>query len=342
MNAPLAPPGRNTKPIEHGGNLGAAQKAYPDAPLPWIDLSTGINPKPWPRPRLSRAAWERLPEPAGLLQLQAAAARFYELGAPGHIVAGPGTQALIQWLAELFPGPRVGILGFTYGEYAHVWAAKGADIRLIDAPADLRGFDLAIVVNPNNPDGRRLDAAQVSVLCAQNGMVLVDEAFIELSEGAQSSTGLLGAGVANLVVLRSFGKTFGLAGLRLGFALTNEAIAGLLRTRLGPWAVSGPAIELGIAAFEARTWLARARVDRLSDARRMDRLLECAGFEIIGGTALFRLAASPKATDWHEKLARAGILSRAYVQRPDWLRFGLPGSGAAWRRLETELRGGKP
>ncbi|MBV1702735.1 MAG: threonine-phosphate decarboxylase [Hyphomicrobiales bacterium] len=342
MNAPLAPPAPNTKPIEHGGNLDAARKAYPDAPLPWIDLSTGINPKPWPRPRLSRLAWERLPEPAALTQLQAAAARYYAVSDPGQIVAGPGTQALIQWLAELFPGPRIGILGFTYGEYAHVWAAKGADVCVVDTPDDLHGFDLVIVVNPNNPDGRRLDAAQVSRLCLQNALVLVDEAFIEMSDGVESSAGLLRAGTRNLVVLRSFGKTFGLAGLRLGFALADGAIAARLRTKLGPWAVSGPAIELGVAAFEAQPWLARARVERSRDARRLDRVLQASGFEIVGGTALFRLAASPRAMDWHVKLARAGILSRAYVQRPDWLRFGLPGNGAAWRRLEAELRGGKP
>jgi cobalamin biosynthetic protein CobC len=138
-------------------------------------------------------------------------------------------------------------------------------------------------------------------------------------------------------VLRSFGKIYGLAGVRLGFAVTSPYLAVPLRQAIGPWAVSGPAIEVGRAALSDRAWLERtvARLGR--ETAMLDRLLQEAGFAIVGGTPLFRLSARPNAGAWFERLCRAGILTRPFAVRPDWLRFGIPHGRAQWQRLKAAL-----
>jgi cobalamin biosynthetic protein CobC len=201
----------------HGGNLVAARRLFPDAQLPWIDLSTGINPVPYPVDEISEAAWTRLPNVAALEQMARAA---YHAGWGTDAVAAPGTQALIQWLPRVFPARRVGILGFTYSEHAAVWRSAGAEVVTVNTLADLATFDVGVVVNPNNPDGRVCPAgalAEVSAaLARRGGRLIVDEAFMDLHGQHDSVVPTLPAGA---VVLRSFGKAYGLAGLRLGFAL---------------------------------------------------------------------------------------------------------------------------
>jgi cobalamin biosynthetic protein CobC len=324
----------------HGGNINIARSRFPCAPLPWIDLSTGINPVPYPVGDIPPEAWTRLPEPSNQHALEEAARAAYGATSRASIVAAPGTQALIQMLSLIIPARRVGILGFTYGEHEACWRAAGAEVVTVDTLAELTSFDVGIVVNPNNPDGRLVPADRLAetahALARRGGMLIVDEAFMDVLGPSASLVPCLPDGGA--IVLRSFGKVFGLAGLRLGFAVATPAFSVTLRRAIGPWAVSGPAIVLGRRASEDAAWLAESVVRLRNEATRLDRLLQAAGFVIAGGTPLFRLADHPDAAGWFEHLGHAGILTRPFDARPSWLRFGLPRAPDEWRRLEAALR----
>jgi cobalamin biosynthesis protein CobC len=325
----------------HGGNLAVARRLFPQAPEPWLDLSTGVNPRPYDLPALAPELWSRLPEPECLVALEAAAARRYG-AAPGAVVAAPGTEALIRWLARLRPRGRVGLLGFSYGGYGRAWRAAGANIETVGEIAELTAFDVAIVVNPNNPDGRLTTSAALLRLHremeARGGALIVDEAFMDLDPRGESLAPALPASRA--VVLRSFGKSYGLAGLRLGFAIASAELAAPLRDGLGDWPVSGPAIAIGRRALADDAWLEQARSRLERDAERLDRLLVASGFEAPDGTILFRLARRQGAADAFVDLLRHGILVRPFLEAPDALRFGIPGDAESWRRLESALRPG--
>ena len=323
----------------HGGALDVAERLAPDAPKPWIDLSTGINPHAYPLPDLSPEVWARLPDRAALAGLEGAAAGRY--GAPaGSVVAGPGSQALLHILARLAPRGGTSALAPTYGGYAEAFGAAGVGLTEAGTLEALAGSATAVVANPNNPDGRIVSRGDLLALHARlaerGGLLIVDEAFADFDPRASLAPVLPGSGT---VVLRSFGKTFGLAGLRLGFAVASPDVAGPLRAALGPWPVSGPAIAIGARAFADSAWLSAA-ADRLEkDAARLDGLLAAGGWRVIGGTRLFRLAARPGASHAFKRLMAAGILTRPFANRPDWLRFGLPAEEPHWRRLAAALGG---
>lgn len=326
-------------PIEHGGDLAAVRDLHPEAPEPWIDLSTGINPRPYPVGPVSPQAWTRLPARDDLEMLLTAASVAYGAASRHEIVAASGTQAIIQALPALIEGPSVGILGFTYQEHEAVWRAAGRDVAVVDRLEDLARFDIAVLVNPNNPDGRLVAPADLAALAAETarrgGTLVVDEAFMDVIRPSASL--VLHGRPANAIVLRSFGKTYGLAGLRLGFAVLDEARALRLERMLGPWAVSGPALEIGHHALADSAWLETtiARLER--EAARLDGLLLDAGFDILGGTPLYRLGRHAEAQRVRRRLGAAGIHVRAFADRLDLLRFGLPGPTAAWERLARAL-----
>ncbi len=324
----------------HGGGLDAARAAWPDAPDPWIDLSTGINPWCYPLPPIPAQAWTRLPETAALGALHQAAALCY--GAPGaeHVVAAPGTQAVIQWLPRLVPRNGVAILGPTYAEHAACWRLAGHDTMMVpDLEAALgSGAGVVVVVNPNNPDGRVLERDTLlraaATLGRRGGWLVVDEAFMDVDPVHS-----LAADVDHpaLLVLRSFGKFYGLAGLRLGFVLAAPASATILRRAIGPWAVPGPAIALASMALADRSWADRMRQRLAASARDLDDCLSRGGLALRGGTPLFRLVSHPDATQVAEALAGRGILVRRFADRPTLLRFGLPADTAALDRLRVAL-----
>src|SRR5271156_4777539 len=266
----------------HGGHLGAARRLVPDAPEPWIDLSTGVNPHPYPLPEIAPEAWTRLPDPSALARLEAAAATRSRAHA-AHVIAAPGSQAIIQALARLLPARRVGVLGATYPGHARAWSAE---VVRVDRIEDFGGCEVAVVVNPNNPDGRIVESAALSAL-AQNmapRVLIVDEAFADFDAADESLAPDLPERGA--IVLRSFGKTYGLAGLRLGFAIAPPDLAGPLRVALGPWAVSGPAIEVGVRALPDEAWFEAMRARVKAEAERLDRLLMAAGWAGNGGKSL--------------------------------------------------------
>jgi cobalamin biosynthetic protein CobC len=324
----------------HGGALEVARRLAPAAPKPWIDLSTGINPRAYPLPDLAPEVWSRLPDSGALAELEATAAERYRAKAES-VVAGPGSQALIQALSCIAPRGAVGVLGPTYGGHAAAFAAAGAGVVEAARLEDMSNLDVAIVVNPNNPDGRitrRADLLELHErLAPRGGMLIVDEAFADFDGVDESLAPALPASGA--VVLRSFGKSYGLAGLRLGFALASPNIGQSLRAALGPWPVSGPAIAIGTRALADLSW-ADAMRDRLGgDAERLDALLEGNGWRILGGTRLFRLAARDDASEAFKRLLMAGVLTRPFAGAPDRLRFGMPGDESEWGRLAAALAG---
>lgn len=320
--------------IGHGGDLDEARKQFPAAPEPWIDLSTGINPVAYPVPALPDRVYHRLPSPGDVGALESTAARAYGAGDPVTVVAAPGTQALIGWLPRLRPRGSVAILGPTYAEHAAAWRAGGHEV--IETASLDEPVDVVVAVNPNNPDGRvllRADLLRAAERLGRNGgWLVVDEAFGDL-EPVESLAPVLPAAA---IVLRSFGKTYGLAGLRLGFALADRRIAHPLRSALGPWAVSGPAIAIGARALADEAWRRSAAADRAVDAQRLDGLLAPIG-RVIGGTCLFRLVETPDAPQLFDHLGRSGIWVRRFPAMPHRLRFGLPGTEIAVERLRTAL-----
>lgn len=330
--------GTKGEAILHGGDLDAARAAFPGAPDPWLDLSTGINPRPYPLPPLTAEAWTRLPgrgEEAGLCH---AAARFYGAPSADHVAAAPGSQALIQLLPRLRPPGTVAVLGPTYAEHAQAWALAGHRVRMAARPDELADADVAVVVNPNNPDGRILSRETLTALAARRhaagGWLVVDEAFAEVTPAASIAPL---AATPGLVVIRSFGKFFGLAGVRLGFVLAAPALAGMVRAAVGPWAVAGPALTIGTAALNDDAWAQDTRRWLESAAQRLDALLAGAGLAVVGGTSLFRLIEDGRAPEFYARLGRAGILVRRFADHPARLRFGLPADSEGERRLRLAL-----
>lgn len=325
--------------VLHGGDLDAARRCYPMAPEPWIDLSTGISPFAYPLPELPAETWCRLPTASDDARLRRAAAGRYGCADPEAIVAAPGTQALIQLLPRLRAPGRVCVLGPTYEEHAVCWRRAGHAVETVSSFAVLRDADVAVLVNPDNPTGRLVSVPQLRELAAhlgsRGGLLVVDEAFADV---VPASASLVPGLPPSALVLRSFGKAYGLAGVRLGFAICSPGLAAELKAALGPWAVAGPAFAIGTAALLDSGWIERS-VERLaSAANRLDGMLARAGAQIIGGTPLFRLARHPHAQALIDRLGRQGIHVRRFPSEPKWLRVGIPGSDSEWNRLERALQ----
>ena len=326
-------------PLKHGGDLGAARVLFPNAPEPIVDLSTGVNPHPYPIADVTREDFAHLPEPAAHARLTQLAAAFYGAPSADNVVAAPGSQILMALIADLKPQGRAGILGPTYAEHARMAALAGHEVAMAGTLAELCGASLAVVVNPNNPDGRLIARDDLLNLAAhqkaQGGLLVVDEAFMEVGPQGASVSGSVDS--APIIVLRSFGKFFGLAGLRLSFAVAGHDLARHLRARLGPWPVSGPALLIGSAAFADRPWIDSARTELSAASERLEALLGDAGLELVGQTDLFCLVRSTCAQEIFERLGEAGICVRRFDENQQHLRFGLPGTEMEWQRVKDAL-----
>ncbi len=329
----------DTAPLLHGGDVPAARRLFPGAPQPFIDLSTGINPHPYRVPRLPAYLFERLPSSAATAELAAIAARTYGAPSSAYVVPAPGTQILLPLVAGIVPPTRAAVISPTYGELARAATLAGHEVAAVHDLVAAGSARLVLVGNPNNPDGRLFAAADLIALAknlrARGGMLIVDEAFMEVGPPAASLAPQLNGG--NIIVLRSFGKFFGLAGLRLGFALAAPQIAARIAAMLGPWAVSGPALAAGAKALSDAAWTERTRRRLAKSAMRLDAMLAESGFTALGGTNLFRLARVREADKLFHHLGRAGILVRVFPEHPDWIRLGLPANETAWRRLQNAL-----
>jgi len=317
---------------DHGGNLAEACARFGGAAEDWLDLSTGINPVAYPGTEVSHAAWARLPDRSAFDAAEAVARAAYGVPEGAAVVAAAGASALIGLVQRLVRGSVVAIPGPTYNE--HGTAFRAAGWRVAERPEP--GTTAAVVVNPNNPDGRSWSAGELLLMAEALPLLVVDESFIDLTpEGSLCGH----AGAEGLVVLRSFGKFYGLAGLRLGFAVCGRETAVRLRRMLGPWAVSGPALEVGARALADTTWAEATRERIRADAARLAALGRAAGWSVVGGAGLFITFETPDAGAAQARLARVRIWSRVFPYSAIWLRLGLPGTEAGWRRLAGALEG---
>ncbi|MDP1619246.1 aminotransferase class I/II-fold pyridoxal phosphate-dependent enzyme [Phenylobacterium sp.] len=320
-----------TARIDHGGRLSKARGDHPLAPEPWLDLSTGINPQAGRWRRAPVRALARLPDPSDLKALEAAAARAF--GAPAdRVVAVPGAEAGLRLLAGRLGVRRVAIASPTYGSHADAWRLAGAEVaevardKLFETDAELR-----IIVNPNNPDGAVTRGGDL-VAMAGDGWLLIDESFVEVEPSASASPF---AG-DRTIMLRSFGKFYGLPGVRLGFIVAPLELSNALRAWIGDWPVSADAIAMGQAAYADAAWAERTRARLVADAGRLDQLLTAAGLDVVGGTSLFRLARCEAAARRAWRLGEEGVLVRIFAHDPNLIRFGLP-ARRDWRRLQLAL-----
>jgi cobalamin biosynthetic protein CobC len=317
--------------IEHGGNLAVAAERYGIEPSRWLDLSTGISPFAYPVGELDAETWRCLPSsPPGFHD---AVARYY--GSTAFQVV-PGSQAAIQLLPRLIPACSVAVVQPTYAEHARSWGTA-AQVVSEDAIERAEGFDVVVVCNPNNPTGlQRPPETLLALLRRQRlraGWLVVDEAFIDTEP--QSSL-VPHAGEPGLVVLRSIGKFFGLAGARVGFLFAPAELLAQANEALGPWPVSGPALAVTARALTDRQFCDSARTRLKNASARLQQLLKAQGHDIAGATHFFVWIRHRDARHMQDHLARAAILVRAFDEPPS-LRFGLPGTEAAWQRLEDAL-----
>jgi cobalamin biosynthetic protein CobC len=326
--------------IEHGGALDRAIAEFGGERSDWLDLSTGINPVAYPLPVMPQDVWTRLPD-AALEQGAIDAARaYYGFGNDSGIVAAPGTQALIQLYPHLAPPGQALVIGPTYEEHAQALGLAGRDVRYERSLSNLDDEDrIAVVVNPNNPDGKSIppDALLFAAerLAERGGLLVVDEAFA----GCNPSESVAAhAGMDGLLVLESFGKFFGLAGARLGFAGGSPEMTGALQAMLGPWAVSGPALAIAAKAYADDGWIGETRRRLASDRKVLDTVLTDVGLQVLGGTDLFVLARHFQAQHIWRELAARHILVRKFEYQQDWLRFGMPGDNRTRERLAGALR----
>ena len=330
---------KGVAPVNHGGDLGAARKLFPNAPQPFIDLSAGINPHPYPVPEFRDGLYARLPEQASLLELKEIAAKAYGAPSPAHVAIAPGSQILVAQVGFLLARGRACVLTPTYAEHARVAELAGHTVVEVAEIAQLADTRIAIVVNPNNPDGR-IVAKDVLLgladrLRRRGGLLLVDEAFMDVGAQGLSLANQVGRG--NIVVLRSFGKFYGLPGLRLSFAIATPDIASRLAAALGPWPVSSAALATSKVALADAAWREKTLTSLAEAALKLDVVLAGAGLEVIGGTSLFRLARTKDAAALFRHLGEAGIHVRRFNKYPAWLRLGLPAPEEEWQRLKTAL-----
>jgi len=323
---------------DHGGSLEQARARFPDAPEPWIDLSTGINPHAYPQLELPRDALTRLPEPARIRQLCAIGAQNYGAPHAGNVVAAPGTQILLPLVAGLVAPGVARILGPTYAEHIRACALAGHSAAYVSHVEALYDADVAVLVNPNNPDGRLIERGRLVELArhlaARGGLLVVDEAFMDVDPAGSIAGDVEACGA---VVLKSFGKFFGLAGVRLGFAIAPKERTDRLEALLGPWAVSGVALQYGLAGLADQGWQAAMRTRLAREAQALDAVLGRHGLLVAGGCSLFRYVETPLAAAAYETLGRAGILVRRFENLPDRLRFGLPADAAQRERVDAAL-----
>jgi cobalamin biosynthetic protein CobC len=318
--------------LDHGGNLDLACRLFGGRPDDWIDLSTGINRQPYPIGDLQPRSWTALPSRAEIETLHEAARSAYGTTAP--VLAVAGAQAAIQSLPRLAPPERARILAPTYNEYAPTLKAAGWQVEEVGGVDALAGADLAVVVNPNNPDGQQYDRAALLALSSRVGRLVIDESFADAGPDVSLASD---AGRTGLLVLRSFGKFYGLAGLRLGFVLGNEADVAALAALAGQWPISGAAIEIGRRALLDGAWAEATKARLAGEAGRLDDLARGPGWSLVGGTSLFRLYETGNAVAAQERLARVKIWSRIFANKPGWLRLGLPGDETEWTRLASAL-----
>ena len=308
------------KSNDHGGGLDGAARQYGGNRTEWVDLSTGINPLPYSVSGIQPDAWTALPDQTAATNLTDAARAFWNVPDTAVILAAPGASSLIANMPRLAPTASFHIAGPTYNEHASAFEVAG---WRTGGPAAAQ-----VVVHPNNPDGRIWSIDQIKA-----PLRIIDESFCDVMP--QQSL-IQHAAKPGTIVLKSFGKFWGLAGLRLGFAIGEPALIEQLKTMLGPWPVSGPALAIGAQALRDHDWANQTRMRLEKDAAKLDELMTAKGATVVGGTTLFRLYDVGDAAEWQDRLAQSQIWSRIFPYSTHWLRLGLP-HPMDWSRIEDAL-----
>ncbi|GBR47212.1 threonine-phosphate decarboxylase [Acetobacter pomorum] len=327
----------------HGGQVQKIMQMFAEAPQPFIDLSTGISPIAYPAKLPDLSVLHKLPEEAEEVALQHAAAMAYGVSDPNMVVAGGGSQSLIALLPRVIKAERAVILGPTYSGHLQAWKQNDIPVSEVSHFAQLHILaqqknTVCIVCNPNNPDGRLIQARHLLDLAntchAAGSWLVVDEAFADI----------IGQSIASalphpaLLVLRSFGKTYGLPGIRLGFLLAQERVAAHVRALLGSWPVNAIALAVGCQALQDKAWLRQASVKLFAARSRLKKLLTEARLNHKGQAVLFELVECEQAVDLWRHLCQQGIVTRIFPYNSHWLRMGLPSCEQDWLRLEAALQ----
>ena len=307
---------------EHGGNIDFASARYGFASGDMLDLSTGISPFVYPLPPINVDALQPLPTATAHDACITASRHAYGVPEQLAITAGAGTQAFLQIIPRLVKTGTVWIRQPTYNEHVHCWADAGHHI--VDGDIMPDEADHAVVVFPNNPTGDRYAdlVSLASDIERKGGLLVIDGAFLDNAEGANL---LVDLSVFSCVIhLRSFGKFFGLAGVRLGFAIASQIHSDSMAGILGPWAINNVALIAGSTALRDDAWIANQKGTLERQSAELAKMLTNANLEIIGGTLLFQTIRDADAVSLHKHLAKAGIWARVYREWPDLMRFGLP------------------
>ena len=304
----------------------------------WMDLSTGINPRPYPIPQLDPSLWHILPNQELHEKLIIAATAYYRAPSSDHLLAASGSALLIQLLPTLFDGEAVSIVSPTYGDHAAAWARASGDCMLIEN-ADDHDEGILVLTNPNNPDGRKYTAGELHGLAEKQtragSWLIVDEAFADLTDGRAPITALVGE--FNVIILKSIGKFFGLAGVRLGFMIAPPTIIDAMKEQLGSWPVSGPALEIGFQALSNVAWQNETRHFLKRQTEAVLEIFKQAQLPVVGGTDLFTLVDQSTKGDLFKELLRAKIYVRSFDYNADWLRIGLPANDEKLARLKLAV-----
>ncbi|HEU0282513.1 MAG TPA: threonine-phosphate decarboxylase CobD [Gallionella sp.] len=321
--------------LEHGGRLRRAARQYEIAETGWLDLSTGINPNGWLVPAMPDEIWRRLPQDDD--ELQAAAQTYY---GTSPLLAVAGSQAAIQALPMLRPPSQVALVAPSYAEHAYAWQRHGHQAIGVPAAEILQAGTAAqvvVIVNPNNPTGELFSVDELlrlhMQLAARGGWLVVDEAFMDATPEYSLAPACPRPG---LIVLRSLGKFFGLAGARVGFVLAEQAALQPLAELLGPWPIAAPSRHVATLALRDAAWQDATRKALPLAARRLAELLSARGLAPDGGGSLFQWVRCADAVNIYEQLAQQGILVRRFDFPPS-LRFGLPHDEAQWSSLSDSL-----
>lgn len=313
--------------IYHGGALDLAIAQYGSLADAWLDLSTGINPHHYPIHSTSLSSWTQLPQNSMMVELTEAASEAYNCSSQ-HIIAANGTQSLIEKLPEIFEKSTIAILSPTYEEHAHNWKKHGHNVIVTDDLERAKNADHLLIVNPNNPTGKLFSPQEMRELgayfAAKNGYLIIDEAFMDLTPDMSMANV---AGEDGFVILRSFGKFFGLAGVRIGFMLAPSNLLEDMQKHIGLWNIAGMAMDVATLALNDTLWQKTMRQTLALEMQDMSRILTKNGFNIVGSTDLFCLATMPNAEisahKYFDKLARNHILTRKFIDNESVLRFGL-------------------
>ncbi|WP_206335918.1 threonine-phosphate decarboxylase CobD [Rhizorhabdus phycosphaerae] len=324
----------------HGGGLSAARRHFGGHAEDWLDLSTGVNPKPWASSEPVAIDWTRLPDEEALEDLERAAAAHFGC-TDEHVCAVPGTELALRLIGRLLGGTGE-VLAPSYRSHVEMFDTARCITLEQAAASGMGGGEEGVLVlaNPNNPDGRTIDRASLLALhhAVPRRWLLVDEAYADVCPEMSLAGDVPDA--ERLVVLRSFGKFFGLAGLRLGFVVAPPAFLARLRAVLGAWPINAAAIAMAGSAYRDRSWIGAARTRLPIEAAKLDRVLQSHGYAPQGGCPLFRLVETEDAAFLFERLARHHILVRPFAEYSRWIRFGLPDSALSLERLDRALGDG--